>query len=161
MSSFDPIEALRTLVHAKVRFIIVGGVAARIWGSPSLTRDLDICPDRDRDNLERLAASLESLDARLRGVDDDVPFLLDAKTLHAGGNFTFTTRLGPLDIVAIPAGVDGYQELVASARRVDFGDIEVLVADIHDLMKMKAAAGRPKDKVELEILRAIAERAGG
>ena len=61
MTTFDPIEALRALVRAEVRFIIVGGVAARIWGSPSLTRDLDICPDRNPDNLERLARVLRSI----------------------------------------------------------------------------------------------------
>lgn len=156
MTSFDPIRALWTLVDFNVRFVIVGGVAARIWGSPTVTRDIDVCPDRSADNLDRLAEALRSLDARLRGVEDDVPFLLDGRTLRAGGNFTFSTSTGPLDLVTFPAGVNGYDELVTSAREIDLGGLRVLVAGLPDLMRMKAAAARPKDLVELEILRAIA-----
>ena len=157
MTSFDPIEVLRVLKSHGVPFVIVGGVAARIWGSPTVTRDVDICAARDAENLERLAAALTELGATLRGVDDDVPFLLAARTLEAGGNFTFSTRRGPLDVLAYPAGVDGYDELVAHARPVMLGDLEVLVADLQDLITMKTAAGRPKDRVEVEILRAIAD----
>ena len=64
------------------------GVAARLHGSPSLTRDVDICHSRSPENLENLADVLRSLHARLRGVDEDVPFLLDARTLQAGGSVT-------------------------------------------------------------------------
>lgn len=157
MTSFDPVEALRVLVDHDVRFVIVGGVAARIWGSPTTTRDVDICAARTPDDLERLAQALISLEARLRGVDDEVPFILEARTLAAGGNFTFSTRLGPLDVLAYPAGVQGYDELIEHARPVKLGDLDVLVADLDDLITMKTAAGRPKDRVEVEILRAIAD----
>ena len=66
--AFDPIAALRVLQRHDVRFVIIGGVAARLWGSPTMTNDVDICYDRARSNLERLAAALQELDARLRGV---------------------------------------------------------------------------------------------
>jgi hypothetical protein len=57
-----------------------------------VTRDTDICYERSPENLERLAEALEDLGARLRGVDEDVPFLLHAKTLGAGDHFMFRTR---------------------------------------------------------------------
>ena len=100
---FDPIGALQTLQRHDVRFVIIGGVAGRLWGSPTMTNDVDICYDRDPANLERLAAALRELHARLRGVDDDVPFLLDAVTLANGENFTFTTDVGPLDVLKLEA----------------------------------------------------------
>lgn len=152
---------LSALRAAGVDFVLIGGVAARLRGSPSLTRDVDICYSRNRDNLERLASVLSTVHARLRGVDDDVPFLLDARTLLAGANFTFTTDLGDLDLLALPAGVEGYDELARSADVVDLGDVSVLLATLDDLIRMKTAAGRAKDRAEVEILAALRDERGG
>ncbi|MDX1619854.1 MAG: hypothetical protein R3320_02610, partial [Nitriliruptorales bacterium] len=62
---FDPTEIIRILDQHDVRYVLVGGVAARLHGSPSLTEDIDLTPDRSTDNLRRLAAALEELGARL------------------------------------------------------------------------------------------------
>jgi hypothetical protein len=156
--AYDPIAALGVLTHHGVRFIVIGGVAGRLWGSPTLTNDIDICYDRTRANLERLAAALTELDARLRGVEDDVPFILDAETLARGQNFTFTTSLGPVDILGLPAGVRDFAELAANAVHFDLGEgLVVDVCDLDDLIRMKRAAGRPKDRIELEVLGAVRE----
>jgi len=159
--SFDPLAVLQALHDADVAFVVIGGVAARLHGSPSLTRDVDICHARDNVNLQRLSGVLVRLHARLRGVDDDVPFLLDALTLSAGANFTFSTDAGDLDILAAPAGVSGYDELASTAIVVDLGSFSVHVARLDDLIRMKQAAGRPKDRVEVEILAALRDELEG
>jgi hypothetical protein len=139
-----------------VRFIVIGGVAGRLWGSPTMTNDIDICYARDHTNLEHLAAALEELGARLRGVDDDVPFVLDAETLAVGQNFTFTTVTGSLDILGLPAGVSGFEELDANAVSFDLGEgLVVRVCHLDDLIRMKQAAGRAKDRIEVEVLSAV------
>ena len=159
--AFDPLGALRALVDHGVRFVLVGGLAGRVHGSPTVTNDTDVCCARDAENLERLASALRSLDARLRGVDDDVPFLLDARTLAAGCNFTFTTSAGSLDVLGLPSGTAGYEDLAAGAERLDLGDgLVVDVVALDDLIRMKRAAGRRKDLVEVEILLAVREEAG-
>lgn len=158
---FDPLAALRALRSAGVDFVVIGGVAARLHGSPSLTRDIDICYARDRGNIERLAGVLTALHATLRGVDEEVPFVLDAGTLLAGANFTFVTDVGDLDILALPAGVAGYDELAPSAELVELGDISVLVATLGDLIRMKLATGRAKDRAEVEILAALRDERDG
>ena len=157
---FDPLAALRALRDADVEFVLIGGVAARLHGSPSLTRDVDICYSRDRDNVERLAAALGSLHAQLRGVDDDVGFILDAATLLAGANFTFTTDVGDVDVLALPAGVEGYAELAEHAEVVDLDGTSILVTTLDDLIRMKRAAGRAKDRAEVEILAALRDERG-
>ena len=119
---YDPLGALRTLDEHGVRYVVIGGVAGRLWGSPTLTNDTDICCAWDPENLARLASALHQLHARLRGVDDDVPFLLDAETLARGRNFTFSTATGALDVMGAPAGVDGFEELAANAVAFDLGD---------------------------------------
>ena len=152
---FEPLAVLRALSDGGVAFVLIGGVAARLHGSPSLTRDIDICYARDADNLERLAQVLLSLHARLRGVDDEVPFVLDARTLRAGANFTFVTDLGDVDILAMPSGVDGYDDLARHATEVDLDGTAVCLVSLDDLIRMKRAAGRAKDRAELEILEAL------
>ena len=154
--AFEPVRILRSLVEHEVRFVLIGGVAGRLWGSPTMTKDIDICPDRDLANLERLATTLAELEARPRGVDEDVPFVLDARTLAAGQNFTFSTAAGPLDVLGLPSGVNGFDELAANAVTFDLGDdLEVDVCDLDDLMRMKRAAARPKDMIEMEVLAAV------
>ena len=92
---YDPFAALRTLGRYGVRFVLIGGVAGRLWGSPIMTNNLDICPAWDRDNLTALAGALVELGARLRGVDEPVPFRLDARSLEGTENLAFTTTECP------------------------------------------------------------------
>jgi hypothetical protein len=158
---FDPIGALETLDRHGVRYVLIGGLAATALGSSSVTNDLDICYDRRADNLERLAAALVEMQAKLRGVDDDVPFLLDAKALAAGDCFTFITEHGAFDILGNPSGTRGYDDLRKSATLMDFGGMEIWVTSLDDLMAMKRAAGRTKDRVELEILGALRDERDG
>jgi hypothetical protein len=157
MTAFDPIRALQVFSEHGVRFVVIGGVAGATHGSPSVTQDLDVCYERSPENLERLAAALGSIHALLRGVDDDVPFSLGPKALEAGDHFTFTTDLGDLDCLGIPAGTLGYDDLVTDAVDIDLDGLVVTVASLDDLIRMKRAAGRPRDLAELEILGALRE----
>lgn len=153
--AFDPYEVFRTLTAHEVRFVVIGGLGARLHGSPVITSDTDICYERSDDNLELLATALRELAARLRGVDEDVPFQLDARTLQAGDHFTFTTSAGSVDCLGTPAGVDGFDELARSAVTFDVDGFSVLVASLEDLIRMKRAAGRPKDLIAAEWLSAL------
>ncbi|MGH2691574.1 MAG: hypothetical protein ACRDHM_03630 [Actinomycetota bacterium] len=156
MTDRETLDALEALVARRVRFVVIGGVAANARGSPSVTYDTDVVYARDEENLERMVQALKGLNAKLRGAPEDVPFKLDAKTLRMGGNFTFTTDAGSLDILAFPAGAEGgYDQLVKSADEMDFGSYKVKVASIDELIKMKERAGRRKDLIEIEVLGAL------
>lgn len=146
---------LRTLVSHQVRFVLIGGFAAAIRGSPVITGDVDVCYARDEQNLERLASALRELDASLRGAPADVPFGVDAETLRAGDHFTFATTAGPLDCLGTPAGTDGFADLARSATEEDLDGLNVRVASVDDLIRMKRASGRPQDKVAVEWLAAL------
>ena len=154
---FDALRLLQELNDAAVRYVVVGGVAARALGSPLLTADLDVCYARDKANHEAIAGLLQRVHARLRGADPGLPFRLDAKTIALGDSFTFETDFGAFDILGTPSGTTGYDDLVRSAVRVDLDGITVLVAGIDDLIRMKRAAGRPKDLLAIEELGALRE----
>jgi hypothetical protein len=155
VTRFNPLQIFETLRQHGVDFIVIGGIAASAHGSPSVTQDLDVCYGRDRGNLERLAAALRELEATLRGAPAGLPFLLDAETLARGDRFTFDTVAGDFDILGTPAGTDGYSDLRAGAEAVDIDGHTVLVTSLDDLIRMKRAAGRAKDRVEIEILGAL------
>jgi hypothetical protein len=161
MGRFDPIQGLRVLDQYGVRYVVIGGVAGAMHGSPSITQDLDICYERSPDNLERLAEALVSINARLRGAPPDVPFILDARTLARGDFFTFSTDVGPLDLLGTPSGTNGYDALARNAIVFELDDLSVPVASLDDLMAMKRAAGRPQDLKELEILGALRDEISG
>jgi hypothetical protein len=143
---FQPKSLLRSLLAHSVDFVVIGGLAGMARGSSYPSYDLDLAYARDRDNLERLAATLRELDATLRGAPAGLPFQLDAKTLAEGANFTFDTRFGPLDILGDPTGAPPYERLREGAGEKLLIDGErVAVASLDHLIAMKEAAGRPKD----------------
>ena len=136
--------------------MIIGGVAANAWGAPIITYDTDVCYARDEENLDRMVRALKDIHARLRGAPEDVPFILDSKTLKMGGNFTFVTDAGSLDILAFPSGAPGgYEEIAPAATSMNFSGFSAKVASLDDLIRMKEAAGRSKDLRAVEELGAL------
>jgi hypothetical protein len=156
-SPFEPLRALRVLDRHGVRYVVIGGFAGDLLGAPLNTNDLDICYERTVPNMERLAAALAELGATLRvaGVQEDLPFILDGKTFAAADSFTFETDAGALDVLGTPSGTAGFTDLIQRAHVVPIGDIKILVVDIADLMRMKRASGRVKDRMHLEVLSAL------
>ena len=154
-AELDLERLLRALVDGKVDFVVIGGVAAVLHGSARLTFDLDICFANDTANLDALGAVLTSLDARLRGVPEDVPFVADSATLKRVDVLTLTTVAGDLDVLRVPSGAPRYDVLRAHADRFDVGGFEVRVASIEDLIAMKTAGGRDKDRSDIAELEAL------
>jgi hypothetical protein len=161
LPDFRPTSLLAELARAEVDFVVVGGVAVVLQASPRFTRDLDICYAVDRANLERLGGLLVSLDARLRGIEEDVPFVPDARTLRRAQMLTLTTREGNLDLLVDPPGSPGYAALRRRADLMAFDGASIRVASLEDLLSMKRAAGRPQDEIDVESLEIARSRLRG
>lgn len=145
------------MVDGAVEFVVVGGLAAQVHGSPIITQDLDICHDLERSNLERMVAVLADLAAVRRDTPAGVATPLDARALGAGDVLTLRTRFGDLDLLAHPdPGLD-YSNLRARAIQLEFEGSTVWIASLEDLIAMKRVAGRPKDLLALEHLGALRE----
>ena len=157
---FGPTRLLRALTDGDVDFVVVGGVAVVVHALPRFTNDLDITYATDAANLEALARVLTGVGARLRGVDEDLPFAADARTLRKTQILTLETRHGALDLLVDPPGAPPYAALRDRADRIELEGAEVRIASVDDLIAMKRAAGRPQDVVDIEALEIARRRRG-
>lgn len=154
--AFDPARIVQTLHDHAVAYVLVGGVAARLHGSPTLTEDLDVTPEPSDDNLEALADALVDLGARLAvdGVDGGLEVPLDARTFSSPV-MKFITDAGEVDVVLQPVGTGGYRQLRERAVAFRVVGIGLEVASLDDIISSKETAGRPKDRAHLETLRQL------
>jgi hypothetical protein len=155
---FRPRPILDALIAHRVDFVVIGGIAGVLRGSSYPTYDLDVAYARNAENSERLASALLQLRATLRGGLPDLPFILDAKTLENGAQFTFDTPYGSVDILTDPDGAPKYDELKSAAGAPQpLEGVLVYAASLDHLIGMKEAAGRTKDKLMASEYRMLAD----
>ena len=145
-------EVLVGLLEAGVDFILVGGLAAVIQGAPVTTIDVDIVHSQSPENITRLLAFLKSVEAVHRRFDDK---LIEPKKrdLSAKGHMLLTTRIGPLDVLAVIEGGRSYEDLLEHAVEIDFRGHTLRVLNLKTLIELKSASTDPKDKQRLPVLR--------
>jgi predicted nucleotidyltransferase len=156
----DFARLLETLAGGNVEFIIVGGLAATIHGSSRLTQDIDIVYRRSDENIERIVTALRPHSPYLRGAPPGLPFEWSSATLRAGLNFTLTTTVGDIDLFGEIVGGGGFEKLVGQSHRVVLFGNECMCVDLDALIRLKRAAGRPKDLEVLAELEALTEEHG-
>lgn len=153
---FDPAAILAVLARHDVRCVVIGGLAAYLQGSPLPTEGVDVVPDLEAANLERLSAALTELEAKVRnGEKPPLPFAHDATSLARSAFWNLTTRYGDLDIRLRPSGTEGYADLRRDALEVVLAGTPVLLASLQDIVRSKEAAGRDKDRRALPVLREL------
>jgi hypothetical protein len=142
---------LEGLIKADIKFILVGGLAAVVQGAPVTTMDVDILYDRSPENKAKLFSFLKSIKAIYRRPDDKIikPKETDfTETGHA----LFTTRLGPLDVLAIIEKGQTYDDLFDHTVEIDFRGHTIHVLDLRTLIELKRSTKDPKDKQRLSVL---------
>jgi hypothetical protein len=121
----------------------------RMQGAAHVTDDIDFSYSRDPAGLPGLVSAFNKHHVRRRNAPADLPFFFDLRTLRNTQNFTRTTDIGDIDLLAEPAGVDSFDGLWERASVMEIYGMSVRVASIEDLIAMKRAAGRPKDRQHL------------
>ncbi|HSK50272.1 MAG TPA: hypothetical protein VK889_07225 [Solirubrobacterales bacterium] len=152
------IQALLTeLVRGEVEFLIIGGVAVGFHGYVRATKDVDVVPSPDPENLARLASVLRNLDAEIEGArefeDGELPDPLDPDVLAERGNWVLETRLGRFDIMQWIDDGGLWERLRPEAIEAEIDGLSVRFVSYADLIAMKERAGRPEDLTDLERLR--------
>jgi len=154
---FRPEDILRVLDEHGVRYVLIGGFAAVIHGSPYVTTDVDVTPAADLENLQRLSRALTALNARVwtNAKPRGLAFKHDARSLGAKETWNLVTDHGRLDISLRPDGTNGYPDLSRDALHLSILGVDVDVASLADVVRSKEAAGREKDRLVLPVLRQI------
>ncbi|MHC4108109.1 MAG: hypothetical protein ACYSTY_08495 [Planctomycetota bacterium] len=139
-------------------------MAAILHGDVGVTIDLDIVPQREPENLDRLAAALRTLEARIRTAGQPEAHDFDCsgdflRNLAPDSILNLTTTAGDLDVTFQPSGTRGYADLHRDAIEIEVADgVRILVASLADVIRSKEAADREKDRLVLPRLRRLLER---
>jgi hypothetical protein len=153
----DFLAILQTLAKHRVDFIVVGGVGAVLQGAPISTFDLDVVHSRTSDNIDRLLAALQTLEARYRttGAREIKP---GRSHLSSPGHQLLMTIFGPLDLLGAIGKGKGYKELLGQTVKMKVGSsLSVRVLDLATLIKVKEEVAREKDRAALAVLRRTLE----
>ena len=150
----DHLAMLKTLVKHNVDFIVVGGLSAAFHGVPLNTLDLDIVHSRHPDNLTRLMAALEELDACYR-LRTDVRLTPQLSHLKSPGHQLLRTAHGSLDVLgAIGDGLT-YEDLVQHSTIFDVGQgLQVRTLNLEKYLELKELLLFEKDRAAIPLLRA-------
>jgi hypothetical protein len=161
---------VEVLTRHRVEYVLVGGGAARLFGATRVTEDTDCLARRTDENLDRLAAAMRELSARLRveGLTDEessaLPVTIDRRTLSALEISTWTTDAGWFDVLAnIPNGAGerlSFDDVIETAVVVDVGETVVSLASLDVIIASKEWANRPKDLSALPELRRLRNASG-
>ena len=154
----DPlVRLIAELTDAGDEFIVVGGAAAVLQNAPVVTEDVDIVHRRTEENIARLTGVLERLDAYFRGDPARRKLRPRASDFAGHGHILLQTELGKLDVLCEISGQRGYEELVEHTVQVGDGSLIIRVLDLPMLIRVKAEANRPKDRLVLPVLLATLE----
>jgi len=145
-------KLLSVLAQHGVESIVVGGTAAVLNGAPISTFDLDLVYARTEENVERLFAALEELDALFRG--DPRRIAPDRSHLRTAGHKLLTTKHGPLDLLGSVEENTSYEDLLPDVVWFEVAGVAVRVVSLERLIAIKEKLTREKDRAVMPVLRA-------
>lgn len=158
----DPARLFAALASHRVRYVVIGGIALNLLGLTTPTLDVDLCYDAAQANTRALLRALGSLDAVAVDADNrPLPRVTDARAMQLHDTFLFVTGAGRVDCLRVPDGTAGYDDLARTAVEYVVDGIPVVVASAEDMLRMKRATDRVKDRIAVEALGALLDELDG
>ncbi|MCP9485175.1 MAG: hypothetical protein MSC30_04905 [Gaiellaceae bacterium MAG52_C11] len=137
---FEPLAVLRALNGHGVEYVLIGGVAAVLQGSPLPTYDIDITPAPGARNRARLLAALADLDGTALTDPDGEQ-----------SDVSFYTPFGHVDVHHRPAGFTSYTELRRGSRPIQLEpNLMVHASSLRDIIRSRLALGDDRQLPALE-----------
>ncbi|MBI1859604.1 MAG: nucleotidyltransferase [Deltaproteobacteria bacterium] len=153
---------LERLLQHEIDFVLAGGLASVLHGSPLVTQDIDICISIDETQVGKLRNALKDLAPRHRMNPNFKPsFLTYPEKLEGVNNIYLETDWGVLDILSELKPVGRFARIKQNATAVSLFGHECRVVCLEDLIKIKETMTRPKDKETLTHLREILRKNKG
>ena len=154
-------EILEGLYKSKVKYLIVGGLSVNLYGVPRVTQDIDIVIAMDRENVLKITFLLKELGyvTRLPVSPDDlanpdkVKDWIENKNLKAFSFYHKNENYKVVDIVLVHP-LD-FEKSFKNRTVKRAKDIDIYLASIDDVVKMKEFSGRSQDLSDIEMLNKV------
>lgn len=159
----DFLKLLESLAESGLEFVIIGGVAARLYGGTRITHDIDVVPRIEPRTWARAIDTLWEAGGRpripeprerVRDVDHIKRWIADKGMLA----LSFRSPDGSVELDFLVGEADRFTDLRRRASRVELGGHVFWVAHIDDLVAMKRRVGRPQDLLDADELERIKKR---
>ncbi|HEY0279817.1 MAG TPA: nucleotidyltransferase [Solirubrobacterales bacterium] len=148
---------MERLRDAGIDFVLVGGLAVNAWGYLRATRDVDLVPDPSPENLARLDALLVELGGKVEVGDRLLESSAIRTFLRTGDRTLVLTDFGRIDVLQGLPQVPSFSVLDERATEIDLEGLVLKVCSLDDLLSMKRASDRPRDRDDVESLEAARE----
>lgn len=153
----------RELNKAKVKYLVVGGVAVNLYGYVRFTGDLDLLIALDKENLSKIDKVMkklkysEHLPVSIFALSDEkqVKSWIKEKNLKA---YTFNppkNNLLQIDIIIEDSLKFKSYEKKKNVKAM--GNLKIPVVSIEDIIKMKKKANREKDILDLKVIKYLSK----
>src|SRR5689334_11170868 len=113
-------DLLGRLVRQNVEFVLIGGYASILHGSPMTTQDVDICLHFTRENLGRLVTAIGNLHPNHRQTPNRLALEISDRNWSNFRNLYLETDLGVLDCLGEVLGIGSYAEVQANSEPIQF-----------------------------------------
>ncbi len=159
--NFDPTDIFAALNRARIKYLVIGGVAVVLYGVNRFTWDVDLCVQLTASNLDRLIGALERLGFQSR-LPVSVKGLADPATRKQWTEqkgmkvYSYFERSNPprvIDIMVKP--LPRFEDVYGRRTIVKAGSISIPLVPVDVLARMKREAGRPEDLLDLRYLREL------
>ncbi|MGD0077140.1 MAG: nucleotidyltransferase [Sedimentisphaerales bacterium] len=154
----DFLEILKRLSQADVSYVVIGGVAATVYGCTLVTQDIDVCCEFTPQNLLRLQDALADLHPVHRMTPNRMPLKLTPDTAASLKNLYLDTDLGTLDCIGFVEGIGGFENVIKVSRKIVVDKLTLNILTIDALIQAKEAMRRPRDQQAIVELKAIREQ---
>ncbi len=148
------LDLLQALNDRAVKFVVVGGYATVMHGGSTVTFDLDLAVALDESNGDALVEALAPFRPFPPQYGSPDGFVWDKRSF-TGSVMSLSTTAGHIDILRVLPEVDSFDGLMERSKKMMVKGVPFLIASIDDLIAMKQAANRPRDRDHIEMLKAI------
>ena len=154
-------EVFKEFEKRKVKYLIVGGIAVNFYGYVRLTVDLDLMIDLSDENLSKIVDILEKLGYVPKVPVEHHELISKEKRdewIQKKGAivFTFIHPENPFKLIDIfLVNPVNFEQAYSNKKVIQIKGINVNVASIDDLIKMKSLCGRPRDIEDINHLKRI------
>jgi len=153
---------LRRLLENEIDFVLVGGFACMVHGSPLVTQDIDICLRIDEEQIRKLRTALKNISPKHRMNPNFKPSFFDyPETLDGLNHIYLETDLGILDAMSELRPIGGFERIKSRAVKISLYGFECNVISLEDLLAIKETMTRPRDKETVLYLKEIIRKARG